>query len=349
MSLDPLRAPPAADRILVIRLGALGDVVRTLPAVSSLRAGYAGAELCWLVEPRAAGAVVGQPWVDEVLIFPREALREARQRRAWQTAARTLAEFARKLRRHRFDLVLDFQALARSALLARLTGAPRRISYAPPFGRELAWLLASDRVRLAPARVSRFARNQALVRHLGIRAEPAEHPFAVDPVASARMAAALGVGPAPVALHPGSSQAAAAKRYPLPALARLARALREQCAVDCIATWGPTPGERDAAEALVAASGGAARLAPETPSVAELAALLAVCRLFIGADSGPLHVASLVHTPVVQILGPADPVEDAPWPGTPSRSVGSPRGTSGAVAPEAVLAAARELLEAPAR
>ncbi len=344
MGQEALRAPPAADRILVIRLGALGDVVRTLPAVSSLRAGYAGAELCWLVEPHAAAAVAGQPWVDEVLVFPRDALCQAWQRRAWGTAARTLAGFARALRRRRFDLVLDFHALARSALLARLTGAPRRISYAHPAGRELAWLLASERVRL-PARVSRFARNQALVRHLGIRAEPAQDPFAVDPVASARMASALAAGPAPVALHPGSSQAAAGKRYPLPALARVARALREQCGVDCIATWGPTPGERDAAEALVAASGGAARLAPETPGVAELAALLAGCRLFIGADTGPLHLASLLHTPVVQILGPVDPVENAPWPGTPSRSVGSASGTA---APEAVVAAARELLEAAA-
>jgi ADP-heptose:LPS heptosyltransferase len=343
--LDPLPAPPPAERILVIRLGALGDVVRTLPAVSSLRAGYAGAHLCWLVEPRAAGAVARQPWVDEVLIFPREALADAWRRRDWGGLARALRDFARTLRRRRFELVLDFHALARSALLARLSGAPRRVSYAPPFGRELSWLLATDRARPTPLRTSRFARNQSLVRHLGISGEPAAEPFCVEPQARARMEAALGADPAPVALHPGSSPAAAGKRYPVAGLARIARALHEECGVGCIVTWGPAPGERAAAEALVEASGGVARLAPETPEVADLAALLAACRLFIGADTGPLHLASLVHTPVVQILGPTDPVENAPWAATPSRSIG---GRDGAPPPESVVAAARELLGAAA-
>ena len=84
---------------------------------------------------------------------------------------------------------------------------------------------------------------------------------------------------------------------------------------------GPARDDRAFAEAVVKAAGGAARLAPQTPGLGDLAALFARCRLYLGSDTGPLHVASLVGTPVVQLLGPTDPVENAPWPGTPSRTV----------------------------
>jgi ADP-heptose:LPS heptosyltransferase len=336
------RRPPAADRIGIVRLGALGDVVRTLPAVSSLRVGYAGAHLTWLIEPAAVGAVQGQPWVDDVLLFPRDLLQQALRARDGASAARLLGRFARTLRHRRFDLVLDFHAIARSALLMRLSGAPRRISYARPHAREGAWLAATDRAPLPTARISRFERNQALVRFLGVDAPPADVPFAVDAAAAARMASAVGM--APVALHAGSSAAAAHKRYPPAAFARVARDLFEARGLRSVAVWGPAPGDRDAARAVVEAAGDAAKLAPETPTVAELAALLAGSRLFVGADSGPLHLASLVGTPVVQILGPTDPVENAPWTGTPSRTLRAPAGDPARLAPEAVTAAARDLL-----
>ena len=102
----------------------------------------------------------------------------------------------------------------------------------------------------------------------------------------------------------------------------------------------------------------AARLAPETADLPQLAALFSGCRLFIGNDTGPLHVASLVGTPVLQILGPTDPVENAPFPGTPSRTVRVPvacspcrRGCAATpclrvIPPETVVGAARQLLAA---
>ena len=326
----------------MIRLGALGDVVRTLPAVSSLRAGYAGADITWLVEPRAAGAVQGQPWVDDVLVFPRDELQRGLARRRLADVARRAAGFARMLRRRRFDLVLDFHAIARSALLARASAAPRRVSYARPFGRELAWLAATDLVKLPPARISRFERNQALVRHLGVSQAPAPRPFAVSDAAAARAAAQLG-GTA-VAIHAGSSDATSAKRVPVEVWARAARQLRARHGLTGVATWGPARDDRRAAEALVAAADGAVRLAPPTPAVSELAALLAGCRLFLGADTGPLHIASLVGTPVVQAIGPTDRIENTPWSDTPWRRVEAPGRDLAGVAPAEIVDAARALL-----
>jgi len=333
----------------VVRLGALGDVLRTLPAVSSLRAGYPGAHIAWLVEPRAASAVQGQPWVDEVIVFPRPALVELLRGFVWGAAWREFAAFARGLRSRRFELVVDFHSLARSALLARLSGAPRRVGYARPFGRELSYWLATDRARLAPPRMSRFERNAALVRYLGLEAPPSPTPLRVDPAARARAEAELAGGPRPLALHPGTSDATPHKRWSVEGFALLAGALHEERGIPSVVTWGPARDDRRAAEAVVAAAGGAARLAPPTPELGDLAALLAACRLYVGGDSGPMHAASLVGTPVVQILGPTDPIENAPWPGTPSRTVrarSEARSAGMLIEPEVVIAAARELLDA---
>lgn len=326
-----------------MRLGAVGDVVRTLPAVSSLRQAYAGAHLAWLVEPRSAGVLAGQPWLDEVIVFERPALVEALRAGRLGDAARSLAAFTRRLRERRFDLVVDFHSLLRSAVLARLSGAPVRVGYARPFGRELSWLQATHRAQLAPRRISRFQRNQGLVRFLGVDAPPSPTPFHVDPKRLERFEAGLGRGPRPVAIHPGSSDTTAHKRWSPAAYGRFARALADARGVRSVVTWGPAAGECELAGAVVEASAGAARLAPETPGIADLAALLAASSLYVGGDTGPMHVASLVGTPVVQLLGPTHPIENAPWPETPSRTIetGVAMETHGGP----VLAAALELLD----
>ncbi|MEE2678781.1 MAG: glycosyltransferase family 9 protein [Myxococcota bacterium] len=316
--------------------------MRTLPAVSSLRAGLPGVHLAWLVEPRSAGAVEGQPWVDEVLVFPRPQLvgdlRAGRPIAAW----RRFCSFASRLRSRRFDLVLDFHSLARSALLARLSGAPRRLGYARPFGRELSWLLATHRARLSPRRISRFERNALLVRYLGVEAPQSRRPFRVPAIALEQFRQELGTGAAPVALHPGSSDGTARKRWDPARFAQLARLFRDREGIPSVVTWGPARDDRSVAEAVVVGSGGAARLAPRTADVGALGALLACCRLYVGGDTGPLHVASLVGTPVVQLLGATNRIENAPWPETPARSVWSGEGMD--MSPESVFEAGRALL-----
>jgi len=355
---NPLSHPPEADRILLLRLGAVGDVVRTLPAASALRAANPGAQLTWLVEPAAQGVLAGQPWIDEVLVFPRDELRAAWRRFAWLRAARGLARFVAGLRARRFELVVDFHSIGKSALLARASGAPRRAAYARPHGREGAWLFANQRARLRERRVSRYARNLALVRFLGVRSAPWPAPLRVEPEARRRIAEALGAGAQPVLIHPGSSDATPHKRWTVAGYAEVARELGALGMPVCVAR-GPSPSEGEFASAVVAAAGGSARLAPVTATLGELAALCERARLFIGSDSGPLHIASLVGTPVVQILGPTDPVENEPYTGSPSRSVRVPvacspcrRGCAAAscmrrVDPARVVASARELLATP--
>jgi ADP-heptose:LPS heptosyltransferase len=354
--LNPLDAPPPAERILVIRLGAVGDVVRTLPAVSALRAGYPEARLTWLVEPPSASLLRAQPWLDEVLVLPRAELAALLRAGRLRALGRALAAFARELRARRFDLAVDFHAILKSGILARLSGAAVRASYARPYAREGAWLFAGLRARVEPRRASRFARNLALVRFLGVPAPPAAEPLALPAEARARARAALGAGPRPAVLHPGTSDSTPHKRWTVSGYAELARGLARDTGTPVVVSAGPAADDAALADAIVAAAGGAARRAPPTPSLADLAALFAAARLYVGSDTGPMHVASLVGTPVVQLLGPTDPVENQPFEATPSRTLRVPvacspcrRGCDAAtcmqlIRPAEVLAAARELL-----
>ncbi len=355
-----------AERILVIRLGAVGDVVRTLPAVSALRATYPRAHLAWLVEPAAAPLLAVQPWVDDVIVFPRPELVGALRGGRWSGAVAETKRFVAALRAGGFDLVVDFHSILKSSLLARVSGAPRRVGYAPPFGREQSWRLATDRARLEPARGSRFERNLALLRFLGATARPDPRPLRIPRATLAAMRDTLASGssdrsPGPVILHPGTSPGAAHKRYPAHRFAEVARGLAGWCGRPVLVTAGPSDDDRRLAAAVVGSSEGAAAHAPETASLVDLAALFAHCALVIGSDTGPLHVSSLVGTPIVQILGPTDPVENEPWPETRWRRVRVPVGCSPcrrgcAAAPcmtgvpsHLVIDAARELLGQRAR
>jgi len=319
--LNPLGERPLAQRILVIRLGALGDVVRTLPAVALLRDHYPESRIDWLVEERAAGVIESRGFVDSAVVFPRARIESLVRSRHAVEAAREFRRFARALRASGHDLVLDFHSIARSALLAVLSGAPQRIGFARPYAREGSDWLATHRVRLAHSCVSRFDRNEALVRALiGEDADATLEPLCVAGGARAAMRHALGQAGAPVVLHAGSSAVAAHKRWGLDGFSTLARDL-VLAGERVLVASGPAPDEREQARAVVSASRGAAQLAPPTDTFEELAALMQAARAFVGADSGPLHVASLVGTPVVQLIGPTDPVENEPWRPTPWRRV----------------------------
>lgn len=353
--------PGSVERILVVRLGALGDVLRTLPAVAGLRALHPAARITWLVEPAAAGAVALSPAVDDVLVFPRPALVAALRARSPRRLSALLRDFLRTLRAPGFDCVVDFHGILRSGVLGRLSGARTRIGYDRPFAREGNALLTTHRAGLGRARRSRYARNAGLVQALGgAEVGRRERFLAVPDAARERVTRALAGRPPGVVLHPGTSPGTPFKRWAPERFAALAQRLASETGVPCLVTAGPGEAEARLAQAVVDGSRGAARCAPDTAELADLAALIEMAPLFVGADSGPLHLASLVGTPVVQILGPTDPIENAPWRGTPSRSVRaavpcSPcrRGCASpacmaSVPVDAVAGAARALASAPA-
>ncbi|HTO70651.1 MAG TPA: glycosyltransferase family 9 protein [Myxococcota bacterium] len=346
--------PIPAKRILVIRLGALGDVVRTRFAFAGLRELWPAAQIDWLVEDRAAAGLVGLPGLSQRVEVPR---RRLRARHPWVALA-TLREFARELRSRDYDLSIDFHGVLRSAFLAWSARIPVRVGYAAPIAKEGSHWLQTTSAPVEARHVSRFERNAALVRFLGGAVPAQPHVLELDP-AREQLFAGL---PARFALvHPGTSPKTGYKRWEADRFAAVARELFTRAGVETRVAFGPVAGEREAARAVVAAAGGAAELAPPTESLAEFLALLRRASLFVGCDSGPMHLASLAGTPVVAIFGPTDPVENAPSATIPHRIVrvdvgcnpcreGCPaRACMRAVEPEAVSQAALALLDGPAR
>ena len=308
--------------MLVLRLGALGDVLRTLPAVRLVRAGLPEAGIWWVVDDRWLAALDGHADLSGTIAFPRRMGNLALRRPArWPALVRELRAFRRRLRGIAAHLVLDFHGNLRSGVVGVLSGAPVRLGYEGHQQKEANRWLTTHRVASGDRRTPRMARNLDLVRALGLpdapppRAEPAlvgAGSEAATAILAAAGLAAAGFG----VLNPGASAAQAYKKPPAALLAAAARQLDTRGLVPLV-VWGP--GEEPDARRVVELAGGRSLLAPPT-DLAALAALLARARLFVGGDSGPLHLACAVGCPVVGLYGPTDPVVNGPW-GVPCRAL----------------------------
>lgn len=308
--------------VLVLRLGALGDLLRTLPAVRLLRRGLRRARIFWVVEEHWRPVLDRHVDLDGLILLPRRSWDAfARSPTRWPALLGSIAGVGRGLRETRADLALDFHANLRSGLAGLLSGAAVRLGYSGHQQREGNRWLTTHRCPPGERRVSRIERNLDLLRPLGIATGPLpalDLPLvAAGGPAAGRIAATLGPDRPPFAIvNPGASRAQRYKKPPVAALAAACAPLRARGIIPLVA-WGP--GEEPDAAAVVEASGSAARLAPPT-DLAVLAALLARARLFVGGDSGPLHLACAAGCPVVGLYGPTDPVVNGPW-GVPHRVV----------------------------
>lgn len=286
--------------------------MRTLPAFRALRSAYPEARISWLVERGAEGILSGRPDLDDVIRFPREELASALRGFRVRAFCNEARQFIAQLRGEQFDLVVDFHAILKSGVLARLSGAATRVSYAHPFAREGSWVFATHRARLAPAKMSRYDRNQGLLEFMNVRGSVQGPPIRPRSEARERIAQALSGEEVRVLIHPGSSGGASYKRYPALSYADVARRLFAARNITSMVTLGSNEEEQALAKQIVAASGGAAKLAPQTRTLAELTALIGYAGVFVGSDSGPLHIATSVGTPAIQIMGPTDPIENEP-------------------------------------
>ncbi len=327
-------------RILLVRLSALGDVVNTLPSLSALREAYPSVHLGFAVEDRCAGVVEGHPAVDSVHVYPRRRWDRMRRRPwLWLDLLAEAWTYLRGIRGQDYDVVLDFQGNLKGALHSRFSGAGVRVGYARGYCKEGNWLFSNRRAEPATPRQNRVEKFLGLLAPLGVFPRAIRYQLPEPASSRDRVAAWLrGEGLAPGAyavLHPGTSEAGRLKRWPAERFAEVARGLPGPSVV----TWGPS--ERALAGEVVAASGGAARLGPETSSLTDLSELLRAARLFVGADSGPLHLASAAGTPSVALFGPKDPAVYAPW--NPRSRVLYRPGRVDEISAAEVVAAAREL------
>ncbi|MEZ5286869.1 MAG: lipopolysaccharide heptosyltransferase I [Vicinamibacterales bacterium] len=300
------------SRILIVRLSALGDIVHALPVLAALRRSSPGIEVDWLVEQAYAPVLELADGLRQRIVVRADA--EGAREEASGTSVRVFGMgtgYARAmafLRRQRYDIALDLQGLIKSAVWARLSGAARVIGFAAAHLREqqAAWLYTESVVPPSPAHV--VEKNLAMAAHLGVAAAPPTMPI-VLPESAVMDHVRDAIGPARYAvLNPGAAWPN--KRWPPERFAALAAAVLHRHGLVSFVTWGPS--EQALAEAIVEASGGAARLAPPT-RVADLAVLLAHAALVVSGDTGPLHVAAAVEAPIVGLYGPTWPERNGPW------------------------------------
>jgi lipopolysaccharide heptosyltransferase II len=299
--------------VLLIRLRLLGDVVFTTPAVRALRRRFPDARLTYLVERAAAPAVLGNPHLDEVLVVPHT--------RGLQRVADDV-RLAKALRARRFDLVIDFHGGPRASWLAWATGAPRRVGYTIP-GR--GWLYTERTGRSRELRPRHSVENQwDLLATLGVP-PPDRSADAVEMIESADARARVerrlrehGVpdDAALVVLHVSAGNPF--RRWPAHAFAQLAARLASaDAARRIVLTSGPSESGAadavadDARERLGHAAGRVLRCGEF--DLAELRALVGRASLYVGGDSGPLHVAATTATPIVALFGPTLAARSEPW------------------------------------
>jgi len=314
-------------KILLIRLRLIGDVVFTTPILRALKRAYPGARLSYLVEREAAAVVRNSPHLDELIVVPRT--------RGIRRVIDDL-QLARRLRAAHFDIVMDLHGGPRSSWLTRATGARQRIGYDVE-GR--AWLYTRAVHRPRELRPRHSVENQwDLLRAIEGWREAAPDPAAdavemgTDADVDARVAARLGgLGVTGdhelMVVHVSAGNPF--RRWPEPAFVQLVCALalgndRRRL----VLSSGPS--DRDAAERIASAARlqlGADRAARVVDfgqfDIAELRALVVRSRLFVGGDTGPLHVAATTSTPIVGIYGPTLSARSAPWrdPAVPTAAV----------------------------
>ena len=354
----------------MVRLGAMGDILHALPAVTALRLAHPAWQIGWVVEPRwqallSAGNKDQGPGNSEcrgsampvrdsqMPIIDRLHFAASRAWKRHPLSGKTLSEIRelrRELRAARYDAVLDLQGAIRSAVIGRMTGCIRRIGEARPREWPAQWFF-TERIATHSAHV--IEQDLELARAVaGDALEMVEPLLPVDPAAEnwcgdwlAERVAPAGAGPLAL-ITPGAGWGA--KRWPPERYAAVAQGLKDRGMQVLV---NAAPGE----EALAAPITGGGAAISVTATLPQLIALTRRIALCIGGDTGPLHLASALGRPVVGIYGPTDPGRNGPY-GTRARVLRSPDSRRDhsrrdapepgllTIAPEDVLRAADELL-----
>ncbi len=305
--------------ILVIRLSSIGDIVNTLPAVAALRALFPQAGITWTIEKRYAVLIAGNPSVDRTIELDTLGWR---RRPASGDTLRAIGRGLAELRRGRFDLAIDFQGLIKSALIARWSGAPARLGLAESWLKEpLAAAFYTERASAQDCHHV-IEENLALVERV---ADHLENPAATEAIRGLepdywqfplpdrteddlRVEQRLTGIEEFIVINPGGGWIS--KRWSPENYGELIRRLDAKTRWHFLLTGSPA--EEPVIDRILKRSP-STRARLFRSSLVEFIALVRRARLFIGGDTGPLHLAAAAGTPIVAIYGPTDPARNGPF------------------------------------
>ena len=294
----PFEKSRMADlRIVVVRLGSLGDIVHTFPAVAGLRESFPAAEIVWLTHPRWADLVASSTLATEI----------------WPVDSRDLSSVRKvigKLRARKWDTAIDYQGLWKAALLPFFGGAPKRIGFSSATIREFGVpILYTDSVVCRTTHIA--DQNGELSLRAGAKQSVGRVVLKVAESDTGRVRSDLakeGLSQY-IVLSPGGGWRS--KCWPAERFGALSQRILKEIGLPCVINYGP--GEELLAADVLAASGDAKPIIYDG-EMATLKALLQGARCIIGGDTGPLHLAVALGTPAVALFGPTDPVRNGPYP-----------------------------------
>jgi lipopolysaccharide heptosyltransferase I len=282
------------NRILIVRMSALGDIIHALPVLAALRQAFPASEIDWLADRRYIDVldlveglttrIVGRPG---------------------------LVQAIQLLRSRDYDVALDLQGLLKSAAMSRLSGARRVIGFESDALRERSAAWFYSETTTVPPGAHVIQKNLSILSRIGISQSPVKFPFVVPESAAATQvvseAASRGPGPF-VLINPGAGWPN--KRWDPARLGAVAAAIRSERGWPTFVLWGQ--GESALADVVAGHSNGAAARAPAT-SLGDLLALTRRAALMISGDTGPTHLAAAMGTPIVGLYGPTWPERNGPW------------------------------------
>lgn len=293
------------DRVLVVRLGAIGDVTNALVFATALKAAHPGVHLAWVIHPLARPVVQGHPAIDRVHVWPKgDGLSGFRR-------------LTRELRAERYDLAIDLQRIQKSSLLARFSGAPRVLGYDRQRAKEGSWLWTNERIPPGHPRTHMLDQYLEFVAHLGLDPNDAQRVLPIDPEAEAWADGFVHLqGAPPFIVHVGATKAP--NRWQPERYGHLIRRLQDGGIRPICLTGGP--GDREDADRAMGVLAGGIGAVPDgfrdmvgTTSLPQLIALFRRATGFVGCDTGPMHLAAAAGTRVFALFGPADPLRTGPF------------------------------------
>jgi len=292
-------------RILIVRLSAVGDVVRVLPVLHTLRDTFPNAQIDWAVEKKSAELIRDHPCLDQVLVFERPSEKWA--------GVREFLGFCRHVRANRYDIVLDFHGIFKTGMISAFSGAPDRYGFDRPRAQELSFLFTNHKVRLPSRDLNRVEENLLLCDALCPNRTSLEAmvyvPYEIQDDINDFYDSLFDGGKKVVAMHVPVDWPE--KQWPVEYFAQLTDLLLADGRFEVMLTWGP--GQFDVVKEVLNKSRRRPSAAPETPDLKHYAWLIHRADLYFGGDTGPMHIAATMGTPVVAVFGGTDPRKHAPY------------------------------------
>lgn len=291
-------------KVLIVKTSSLGDIIHTLPCLAGLKQN--GADVSWLVGNSFSSLLKNHPYLKQLFIFDREKWRGIKillnQPELWH--------LVRQIRQEKFDVVLDVQGLLRSSFFTLFSGTPKRIGFAN--ARELAWLAYNQRIQVPSHIQHAVDRNAYLVEQLLGHSIPRLFPIPITQDDENKAAFLIPKLPA-IVLAPGARWES--KRWPLTHFIELIEMLEgSSVSIVLIGSKAELPLTQEILKRVKRGFIGntIVHLTGET-TLPQLAAVMKRSNLVISNDSGPMHIAAAVNTPVLALFGPTDPAKTGPY------------------------------------